>query len=126
MTMHLTHPSLSTTGKFKGKRKYRNAAEAQRARELEASWAELEKKWGVDNKKTKVKSTEKLDYKLSVPSERDLKKIKSLGNGIGVAAKADPMMYSGDKMLGVTVLHKSCLQPVFDQQSAVDAAKMRR
>jgi len=28
--------------------------------------------------------------------------------------------------LGITILHKSCLQPVFNQQAAVDAANMRR
>lgn len=34
--------------------------------------------------------------------------------------------YTGEKMLGVSIIHKSCLQPVFDQQSAKDAASMRR
>jgi hypothetical protein len=29
-------------------------------------------------------------------------------------------------MLGITIVHKSCLQPVFSQQAAVDAASMRR
>jgi hypothetical protein len=34
--------------------------------------------------------------------------------------------YTGDKMLGITIVHKSCLQPVFSQEAAEDAAKMRR
>jgi hypothetical protein len=34
--------------------------------------------------------------------------------------------YTGEKMLGVTILHKSCLQPVFSSQEAKDAASMRR
>lgn len=42
------------------------------------------------------------------------------------AAKAVSNRYTGTECLGVTVLHKSCLQPVFNQQSAIDAARMRR
>jgi hypothetical protein len=50
----------------------------------------------------------------------DLKKM------MGIAVKKEPKVYTGDKMLGITVLHKSCLQPVFNEQSAKDAASMRR
>lgn len=43
------------------------------------------------------------------------------------APTAEPKaMYTGTKMIGITVLHKSCLQPVFSQEEAIDAAKMRR
>ena len=38
MSMHLCGPALTTTGKKKGKVKFRNAAEAQRARQLDAEW----------------------------------------------------------------------------------------
>ena len=34
--------------------------------------------------------------------------------------------YTGSEMIGITVLHKSCLQPVFSKEAAEDAAKMRR
>lgn len=44
----------------------------------------------------------------------------------GSTALKEPLMYSGDKMLGVTILHKSNLVPVFSQQEAMDAANMRR
>lgn len=45
----------------------------------------------------------------------------------GVAAKKESPVYSGEReLLGIAVLHKSCLQPVFDQQSAIDIARMRR
>jgi hypothetical protein len=43
--MHLHHPSLSLNGKKKGKIKFRNAEEAHRARELEDSWKDLQKKF---------------------------------------------------------------------------------
>ena len=48
MTMHLAHPSLSLNGKKKGKIKFRNAAEAQRARDLDSEWRDLKVKWGVE------------------------------------------------------------------------------
>ena len=54
MTMHLHHPSLSLTGKRKGKKKFRNAEEAQKARELDASWKELQKRWGKQRRDSQV------------------------------------------------------------------------
>ena len=48
MSMHLHHPSLSLGGKRKGKVKFRNAEEAKKARDLDASWKELQKKWRKD------------------------------------------------------------------------------
>lgn len=42
-------------------------------------------------------------------------------------AKADMNVYSGEqRLLGISTLHKSCLQPVFDKQTAIDNANMRR
>jgi hypothetical protein len=34
--------------------------------------------------------------------------------------------YTGTEMVGISIIHKSCLQPVFSKQAAVDAATMRR
>ncbi len=34
--------------------------------------------------------------------------------------------YTGTKIVGIAVLHKSCLQPVFSREAAEDTAKMRR
>ena len=48
MTMHLVGPALTMTGKRKGKKKFRNADEARKARELDASWNELLKKHNID------------------------------------------------------------------------------
>lgn len=42
-------------------------------------------------------------------------------------AKANTNVYTGEqKLLGISTLHKSCLQPVFDKQTAIDNANMRR
>ena len=129
MSMHLHHPSLSMSGKRRGKVKFRNAEEARRARELEQSWRELLKRQGVEaeqKKQSRAMKAPALDYKLSTPVGRtNTHHIPSRNTG-GNATLAAPKVYTGDKVLGVTVLHKSCLQPVFSKQDAIDAAKMRR
>ena len=47
-------------------------------------------------------------------------------DGIGNAPLKEPTMYSGTKMLGIAVLHKSCLQPVFEAEHVNEIARMRR
>ena len=45
----------------------------------------------------------------------------------GGSAPLKPIpQYTGDQMIGISIIHKSCLQPVFNQQAAIDAASMRR
>ena len=129
MSMHLHHPSLSMSGKRRGKVKFRNAEEARKARELEESWRELLKRQGAEaeqKRQTRAMKAPALDYKLTTPPGRtNTHHIPSRNTG-GNAALAPAKVYTGDKVLGVTVLHKSCLQPVFSKQDAIDAAKMRR
>ena len=129
MTMHLEGPWLSMSGKKRGKVKFRNAEEARKARELDESWRELLKRQGVEaeqKRQTRALKAPPLDYKLTTPVGRtNTHHIPSRDTG-GNATLAAPKVYTGDKVLGVTVLHKSCLQPVFSKQDAIDAAKMRR
>ena len=129
MSMHLHHPSLSLNGRKKGRVKFRNADEARKARELDASWRELQKKWEVDleeKERRRAMKAEPLIYKLSAPEGRmTTHHIPSVNTG-GNATLAPAKVYTGDQVLGVTVLHKSCLQPVFSKQDAIDAARMRR
>jgi len=128
--MHLHHPSLSYNGKKKGKVKFRNAEEARKARELEASWKELQKKWDVeadDKKRKRAMSAEPLSYKLETPVGRTTTAhIPSRGDGVGSATMSAPKVYTGDKMLGIGQLHKSNAVPVFRSEDAHDIAKMRR
>ena len=42
-----------------------------------------------------------------------------------VSSKPSPT-YTGENIIGIAVLHKSCLQPIFNKQAAEDVAKMRR
>lgn len=44
----------------------------------------------------------------------------------GFAPKHNANTYTGEKVVGIATMHKSCLQPVFSQQEAEDSAKMRR
>ena len=55
MTMHIVGPWLSTSGKKKGKIKFRNADEARKARELDAAWKLLLKKQGIEQEEKKRK-----------------------------------------------------------------------
>ena len=131
MTMHLVGPALTMTGKRKGKIKFRNAEEARKHRELESDWHNLQKRWGVDQelkKRKRAMAAEPLVYSLNTPIGRtNTHHIKSLDTGHSgpVSSKSTPK-YTGSEILGITILHKSCLQPVFNQQAAVDAANMRR
>ena len=130
MTMHMCGPALSLNGKKKGRFKYRNAEEARKARELEADWKQLLKRQGVaaeEKKRRRALAAEPLVYNLTGATDRaGTAHIPSLGTGGGVAALAPAKVYTGTKVIGVTVLHKSCLQPVFNKQEAIDAASMRR
>ena len=129
MSMHLHHPSLSLNGKKKGKVKFRNADEARKARELDASWKELLKNQGLaleEKRRSRAMKAEPLVYKLTGATDRaGTAHIPSRNTG-GNATLAPAKVYTGDQVLGVTVLHKSCLQPVFSKQDAIDAARMRR
>lgn len=128
MTMHLVGAYLTTTGKKKGKKKFRNAEEARRARELEESWTSLQKKWGVGQpKKNTIKpKAEKLSYSLTTPPGRETKRIESKGTGVGVATAAQPNVYTGTLIKGVSQMHKSNLVPVLDESQIKDIARMRR
>lgn len=130
MSMHLHHPSLSLNGKRKGKQKFRNAEEARKARELEASWKELQAKWGVDaeeKKRKRAMAAEPLAYKLSAPAGRTTTNhIPSRDTGGHVATAAPAKVYTGTKMLGIGTMHKSNSVPIFSDEEAVNIATMRR
>jgi hypothetical protein len=130
MSMHLEGPWLSTTGKRKGKVKFRNAEEAKKARELDVAWKELQKKWAVEEEEKKRKralSAEPLNYKLTTPVGRTTTNhIKSLGDGTGNATMAAPKVYTGTKVKGIATMHKSNAVPVFSDEEAVEISKMRR
>lgn len=52
--------------------------------------------------------------------------IPSLYTPGGDCTLKEILKYTGDQMIGISIIHKSCLQPIFSQQEAIDAATMRR
>lgn len=129
MTMHLHHPSLSLTGKKKGKIKFRNAEEAQRSRELDAEWKALQKKWGVEAEEKKRKRG--LDAEVWQPTivtyrGASDRKIQSIDTGWTPCVKKAAPIYTGDKIIGIATMHKSNAVPVFSNEQALDISKMRR
>ena len=131
MSMHLEGPWLSTTGKMKGKQKFASAEHARKARELDESWKELQKKWGIEaeeKKRTRALKAPSLSghYSLKIPEGRDTTShLKSVDTG-GNATLSAPKVYTGTKVKGIATMHKSNAVPIFSDEEAVDIARMRR
>lgn len=128
--MHLHHPSLSLNGKKKGKQKFASAEHARKARDLDESWKELQKKWGIDAEEKKRKralTAEPLKghYSLAIPAGRSTAHIPSRDTG-GNATLAPAKVYTGTKVKGIATMHKSNAVPVFSDEEAIDISKMRR
>jgi hypothetical protein len=129
--MHLEGPWLSTTGKKRGKQKFASADHARKSRELDESWKELQKKWGIEaeeKKRTRGLSAPSLSssYSLAIPEGRNTTAhIKSVDTG-GNATLKPSKVYTGTKVKGIATMHKSNAVPVFSDEEAVDISKMRR
>ena len=128
--MSLAHPALSMGGKRKGKVKFRNSAEAQKARQLDADWKELQKKWEVDaddKKRKRALAAEPLSYTLSAPAGRETQRIASLDTGhSGAVRTKDIPQYTGNKIKGISQMAKSNAVPVFNHEHIIEIARMRR
>ena len=134
MSMHMLPPMFSTTGKKKGKKKFRNADVANRARQNAESWQAFLDKWDIKpdvktNGKTIRKSTwmgPTVNSRVVVDPRRLTHNIPSLDTGHGVAVKKEVTQYTGTECIGVAVMHKSNAIPVFSKEDAIDISKMRR
>jgi hypothetical protein len=128
--MHLHHPSLSLNGKKKGKQKFRNAEEARKARELDQSWQELQKRWGAEadeRRRGRALKAETLSYKLTAPVGRETKQVKSLDTGhTGPITSKQIPQYTGTKIIGIGTMHKSNAVPIFSDEEAKEISSMRR
>jgi hypothetical protein len=129
--MHLVGPALTTTGKKKGKQKFRNADQARKSRELDESWKALQKKWSFEqDERKRNRGLAAEPWKpISEPYRRDTgPKIHSLNSPdcCGVATKSPEKVYTGTNILGIATMHKSNAVPVFSSKDAEDISKMRR
>jgi hypothetical protein len=123
--MHLEGPWLSTVGKRRGKKKWASAEQKRQAELLDAEWQKLKDRYAPKTKLQVGRSS----FVPAVPLRRDADRprLPSLDTGHrGAVNSKQPMQYTGNELIGISVIHKSCLQPIFTQQEAIDAAKMRR
>lgn len=128
--MHLEGPWLSTTGKRKGKQKFRNAEQARKAREQEESWNELLKRYGIEQETRKRKrsfeasSSNPLEKK---PYRRETPHIPSLDPAnMAPCLKTPDKVYTGTMIKGIGTMHKSNAVPIFSDEEAKDISRMRR
>jgi len=127
--MHLEGPWLSTTGKKKGRKKFASAEHARKARELEESWKELQKKWKIeaeDKKRKRGLAAPLMNPVVVKPYVRETAKIDSLPFTGGPCPKAPDKVYTGTMIKGIGTMHKSNAVPIFSNEEAEDIAKMRR
>jgi len=131
MSMHLEGPWLSTTGKKKGKKKFASAEQKRKSAQLDESWKELQKRWGVESeekKRTRAMTAPSLSssYSLKIPEGRNTTAhIPSRDTGGNATLKA-AKVYTGTKVKGIATMHKSNAVPVFSDEEAVDISRMRR
>ena len=125
--MHLHHPSLSMTGKKKSKKKFASAAAKQQFLELESGWKSKQQEWEKLSKPTAKASTKITPNKTNSTVEASATSIKSLNSWVtgAVSSKPNPV-YTGTEVIGIAVMHKSCLQPIFNKTAVIEVAKMRR
>jgi hypothetical protein len=127
--MHLVGPWLSTTGKKKGPKKFRNAEAAQKARKAEEDWLALQKKWQVEadeRKRERGLKSPPLKSPAVAPYRRETVQHPSLNSNVGSTTLKERPTYTGDAMIGIGQLHKSNAVPIFSAEDAVDISKMRR
>ena len=103
------------------KRKKRKPTAKQRS--LQASWEDILKKYET---KTTTRKVAKSATLCAAPYRRETKQYPILNTHTGCCTKSDSVKYTGTAMMGIATLHKSVMQPVFDEQYAKDVARMRR
>lgn len=130
MSMHLS--KIRVTEKSDSK-KWKSAEHKRKAQELDAAWEQLKSKYETKTPSKKPASVygvprDKGDSHLRgfTPPRGHSPRIPSRPDSVGVAAKPDQKVYTGDAVMGISIVHKSCLQPVFSQEQAKDLANMRR
>jgi hypothetical protein len=137
MTMHLEGPYLTTTRYAKRPHKKWASAEQKRRAEADAAaWTELEQRLARSAPKFSGRpvsdpamprgALKPLTLGPAYPPGREPQAIPSRDSGLGVAARRDAPVYTGDKIKGIGTLHKSNAVPVFTDEEAVDLAHMRR
>lgn len=127
MSMHLEGPWLSTTGRRKGRVKFRSAEQKRQAEELAKNWENLMQKYPATKTKQARPLTAPLP-RLAPPPGRETPHIPSLNGGkdSASATKSPDKVYTGTKIIGIGTMHKSNAVPIFSSDDAKAIATMRR
>lgn len=94
-------------------------------KEDEIRYQEHLKSIGITSHPKRTKKAFK-ELELKKPVIRETANVPSLNSNKGSTSKVESTKYTGDKLIGIAVIHKSCLQPVFSQEQATEVARMRR
>lgn len=115
-------------------KKRRSPTKAER--EAMASFDALQRKWdalpkfarsNIADVRKRADVTSQLPALTTPPGRSTGKEYKSVDTGFNGGTKpVQGLRYTGTKMLGIGVLHKSNSVPVFSSEEATDMARMRR
>ena len=132
MAFHLEGPWLTTTGKKKGPRRWASAEAKRRAELLQQEW---EQRLGNFQKMAPrfgrtpappPKPAGTLQVTMRVPPGRETPVRPSLDTGWLPCTKSEDQAYTGTRVKGVGIMHKSNMVPIFSNEEAVEISKMRR
>ena len=116
MSVHVSRLTRATSNK----RKFKSAEEKRQYEVYEAWSKELKASLKPVTKPKRLK----IDY--SFVRETPLVPSKEETSGSSTPRK-ETRVYAGERtLIGISLMHKSNLVPVFDKEHAVDIAKMRR
>ena len=97
-------------------------------REQYATWCA---KYGIDPT-GKTKKKKEVERNIALPGTvyktfiRETIRYPSLNTGGFATTSKKTQVYTGDKMLGIAVMHKSNLVPIFTEENAKEVSRMRR
>jgi hypothetical protein len=123
--MHLIGPWMTTTGKKKGKTKWRSAEQKRQAEQLQEDWQKIVSKHKIQAtgkviRKSVTSNSASNTYRSTthIPSKPD--------SVVGPVTIKQTPKYTGDKIIGIGTMHKSNAVPIFNDKEAKDISTMRR
>ena len=107
--------------------KFKSAEAKKIHEEAVKSWDKLV----TDHAPKKPLFKKKLVRKSIMPVNPRINEIRELpsfdsGHKGAVTTGVQPQVYTGDKIIGISVMHKSNLVPIFNEEAAKDISSMRR
>jgi len=130
MTMHLSHPALTTTGKRKGKQKFASSEAKLKQEVLNQEWEQNQKRWAAMSK-PRAMSLPSSKVALPVlgppPGRFMASQTKSVDTGVtGPVTVKQTQHYTGTKIIGIAQMAKSNAIPIYNPDHIEEVARMRR